>query len=54
MKCFKCKENQEEVVCLSDYSRIRLGVKDSRDYCEPCFDDKYPELIRKEDEESNN
>ena len=51
MKCFKCKEQQEEVVSLSDYSRIRLRVKDSKDYCEKCFDIKYPQLIRKEDED---
>jgi len=54
MKCSKCKTPQEEVTYLSEYSRNRLGVKDTKDYCTSCFDEKYPQLIRKEDEESNN
>lgn len=44
MKCYKCGKPQDEIVELTDYGRSRVGKKDSKTYCEGCFDEKYPQL----------
>lgn len=53
MKCSKCGKECEEWSELSDYGRAMRGVKDTKRYCDPCFDEKYPPRVRKEDEESD-
>jgi hypothetical protein len=53
MKCSKCGKPVEELTELSDYGRSMFGNKDTKKYCETCFDTKYPYFKRKENEKGN-
>ena len=53
MKCKKCGKVNDETCSLGEYGRAHFGTKDKGEYCEPCFDTKYPTLKGKNNEESN-
>lgn len=60
MKCYRCNSKDlEETVSLTEYGRNRLGKdptsKYTSDYCMKCFDEDFPELhTRTDNEKSNN
>ena len=54
MKCKKCGKETDTVCYLGEYGQTFFNTKDKKEYCESCFDLKYPVFKGKENEESNN
>jgi len=51
MGCKKCGKETDTVCYLGEYGQTFFNTKDKKEYCEPCFDIKYPTLQEEVGEE---
>ena len=54
MKCAGCGNRFNELVSLTEYGNGRLNNKNQKGYCEGCFDEKFPRLHERTENEKSN
>lgn len=53
MKCCKCGKKCDELTQLTGYGALAMGCKDQKGYCDNCFNNKYPRLHERGDNEES-